>query len=66
MSNEFTKEIEVIEHLSAISEENAAATEEAAASVEEQIASIFEIENASNNLKKLAEEMYNNISELKY
>lgn len=58
--------IEVIEHLSAISEENAAATEEAAASVEEQIASIMEIENASNVLRKLAEEMYENIAELKY
>ena len=58
--------IGVIENLSAISEENAAATEEASASVEEQMASVLEIENASNVLKSLAEEMNENISELKY
>ncbi len=66
MNNKREQIIEVIEHLSAISEENAAATEEGAASVEEQIASIMEIEDASNNLKELAQEMYDNISELKY
>ena len=58
--------IGVIENLSAISEENAAATQEASASVEEQMASVLEIENASNVLKTLAEEMNENISELKY
>lgn len=58
--------IGVIENLSAISEENAASTEEASAAVEEQMASIVEIENASNMLKSLAEEMYGNISKLKY
>lgn len=58
--------IEVIEHLSAISEENAAATQQVSASVEEQMASIVEIENASTTLKMLAEEMHHSISELKY
>ncbi len=58
--------IGVIENLSAISEENAAATQEASASVEEQMASVLEIENASNVLKTLAEEMHENISQLKY
>ena len=58
--------IGVIENLSAISEENAAATQEASASVEEQMASVLEIENASNVLKSLAEEMHENISQLKY
>ena len=58
--------IEVIEHLSAISEENAAATQQVSASVEEQMASTVEIENASNTLKMLAEEMHHSISELKY
>lgn len=66
MDNKKEEMIGVIENLSAISEENAAATEEASASVEEQRASILEIENASNILKTLAEEMYENISELKY
>lgn len=58
--------IGVIENLSAISEENAAATQEASASAEEQMASVLEIENASDVLKSLAEEMNNNIAELKY
>lgn len=58
--------ISVIENLSAISEENAAATQQASASAEEQMATVIEIENASNTLKQLAEEMHDNISELKY
>lgn len=58
--------IAIIENLSAISEENAASTEEASAAVEEQMASIVEIENASDTLKSLAEEMNENIKMLKY
>lgn len=58
--------IEIIDNLSAISQENAAATEQASASVEEQMASILEIKNASNLLKSLAENMEDDISELKY
>lgn len=58
--------IDIIQNLSAISEENAAGTEEAAASVEEQTASMAEIANASEALAKLAEEMQMNISQFKY
>lgn len=47
----------VIEHLSAISQENAAGTEEASASVEEQTAAMAEIANSSEELAKIAEEL---------
>lgn len=57
---------EIMEHLSAISEENAAGTQETSASVEEQLSSMLEIENASGSLLKLAEEMQEIISKLKY
>lgn len=58
--------IDVIQNLSAISEENAAGTEEASASVEEQTASIEEISNASEELSRLAEKMQESISQFKY
>lgn len=58
--------IAIIENLSAISEENAAGTEETSAAVEEQMASMLEIENASEALLSLAEEMHSGISKLKY
>ncbi|MTI68037.1 MAG: methyl-accepting chemotaxis protein [Firmicutes bacterium] len=58
--------IDIIQNLSAISEENAAGTEEITASIEEQTASIDEIANASEALAKLAEEMQNNINKFKY
>lgn len=58
--------IDIIENLSAISEENAAGTEEASASVEEQTASMEEIANASEALAKLAEEMQESISKFKF
>jgi len=58
--------IDIIQNLSAISEENAAGAEEASASVEEQTASMAEIANASEALAKLAEEMQMNISQFKY
>lgn len=60
------KIIEVIESLSAISEENAAGTEEASASVEEQTAAIEEIANSSQVLAELAEDMKNTVSKFKY
>ena len=66
LDNKKDKIIEIIENLSAISEENAAGTEEAAASVEEQTASIGEIANASESLARLAEEMQESISKFKY
>lgn len=56
----------LIEHLSAISEENAAGTEEASASVEEQAASIVEISNSSESLADLAEKMNEIVSKFKY
>lgn len=58
--------INVIENLSAISEENAAGTEEASASVEEQTASMEEIANASEALSQLANEMQESIVKFKY
>ncbi len=57
--------INIIESLSAVSEENAAATEETAASIEEQAASIIEIANSSETLTKLAREMKESISKFK-
>jgi methyl-accepting chemotaxis protein len=57
--------IEIIENLSAISEENAAGTEEASAAVEEQTASMAQISDASEDLSKLAEEMQKSISRFK-
>lgn len=57
--------IQVIQNLSAISEENAAGTEEASASVEEQTASMMEIANASEALANLANEMLESIIKFK-
>ncbi|OLS01623.1 methyl-accepting chemotaxis protein [Tissierella creatinophila] len=58
--------INIIENLSAISEENAAGTQEAAASVEEQEASTMEIANASEELSKQAEAIFKSIGRFKY
>lgn len=57
--------IDVMENLSAISEENAAGTEEVSASVEEQTSAMDLISNSSGELAKLAEEMQSIISEFK-
>lgn len=57
---------ELIENLSAISEENAAGTEEASASVEEQTAAMEEIAHACKVLARLAEEMQESITLFKY
>jgi len=57
--------IEIIENLSAISQENAAGTEQASASIEEQTASMEEIATASQSLAKLATEMQENILKFK-
>lgn len=54
--------INVIENLSAISEENAASTEEVSASVEEQTASMIQISEASEELSKLADKMQESVS----
>lgn len=66
MENKKEEIIEVIQSLSAISEENAATTEEVSASVEEQASSMAEISNASEALSKLAEEMQDGIAKFKY
>lgn len=66
MENKKNEVIQVIENLSAISEENAAGTEEASASVEEQTASMAEIANASDALAQLATEMQETINRFKY
>ncbi len=49
--------IELVQNLSAISEENAASTEEASASMQEQSATIQEIANSGENLAHIAEEL---------
>ncbi len=58
--------INVIQSLSAISQENAAGTEEASASVEEQTSSIEEIANASEALAQLANDMQESVAKIKY
>ena len=58
--------IQIIENLSAISQQNAAGTEEASASVEEQTASMEEITSASKALAQVAEEMKESIARFKY
>jgi methyl-accepting chemotaxis protein len=65
MMEKKTQIINVIENLSAISEENAASTEEASASVEEQTASMAQISEASEELSKLAEGMQASIARFK-
>lgn len=57
--------INVLENLSAISQQNAAGSEEAAASVEEQTASMDEIANTSESLATLAQAMQTEISKFK-
>lgn len=57
--------VNLIENLSAISEENAASTDEASASVEEQRTSMKEIANASEELAKLTEVMQESIAKFK-
>jgi len=66
MDNKKNDVINIIQNLSAISEENAAGTEEASASIEEQTAAIAEIANASEALAKLADEMQQSIIKFKY
>lgn len=58
--------INIIQDLSAISEENAAGTEEASASVEEQTATMMEIAMSSEKLRELASKMKSDVSKFKY
>lgn len=57
---------EIMQNLSALSEEYAASTEEVAASVEEQTATISEFNNAVLTMRNLAEDMKKNIARFKY
>jgi len=65
MVNEKDKILQIMEGLSAISQENAASTEEASASVEEQTAGIEQISSASEELAKIAEELNKELSNFK-
>jgi len=58
--------VDVINSLSAVSQENAAGTEEASASVEEQTASMLEIANSSEYLAQLSEQMQQSVSKFKF
>ena len=58
--------INIIENLSAISEENATGSEEASASIEEQAVAIEQIATIIDELANLAEEMNQSIAKFKY
>lgn len=57
--------IDLVQNLSAISEENAAGTQEASASMEEQNATVQEIANSSESLATIAQELQELISKFK-
>ncbi|WP_192929849.1 methyl-accepting chemotaxis protein [Alkaliphilus serpentinus] len=57
--------VDIINNLSAISQENAAATEEISASVEEQTAAMEEIAGSSNELARIAEELQSKVASFK-
>ncbi|AAK78231.1 MULTISPECIES: methyl-accepting chemotaxis protein [Clostridium] len=65
MGDNKNKIIELMQNLSAISEENAAGTEETAASIEEQVATIQEIAKSGESLASIAEELSVVISKFK-
>lgn len=58
--------IEIMQNLSAISQENAASTEEASVSVEEQTAAMEEIASASEALASLADDMQQLVAKFKF
>ncbi len=66
MDSKKNQMIEIINNLSAISEENAASSQQASASIEEQTATMDEIAANSESLAKLAEEMLDSIGKFKY
>jgi len=57
--------IELVQNLSAISEENAAGTQEASAAMEEQAATIEEIANSGESLASIAQDLQNLILQFK-
>lgn len=66
MKNKKDEIITVIQHVSAISEENAAGTQEASAVIEEQSSSMEVMVSSSENLAKLARDLKGNINSFKY
>ncbi|HHX62645.1 MAG TPA: methyl-accepting chemotaxis protein [Epulopiscium sp.] len=66
MTTNKDKIIELVQNLSAISEENAAGTEEVSASMEEQLAAIEEISNAGEGLAKISGELKSSIQMFKF
>lgn len=58
--------IEIMQNLSAISQENAASTEKASVSVEEQTAAMEEIASASEALASLADDMQQLVAKFKF
>lgn len=65
MTQQKEKIINIIENLSAISEENAAGSQEASASVEQQTAAMAEISDSSEELAKIAEELNREVEQFK-
>lgn len=62
MDNEKNKMIEILENLSASTEENSAASQQAAAATEEQLANIGQILSNTQQLKNLADELKKSIN----
>lgn len=58
--------IDIIQNLSAVSEQNAAGTEEVSASVEEKTESLGQISNTSEMLAELSEKMNRTLDKFKY
>jgi methyl-accepting chemotaxis protein len=65
MTENKNKLVDLMQNLSAISEENAAGTQEASASMEEQAASMEEITSSSEELEKIAKELEGLIEQFK-
>lgn len=65
MTQNKDKIIELVQNLSAISEENAAGTQEASASMEQQAATIEEIANSGESLASIAEDLRTLIEKFK-
>lgn len=62
MDNEKNKMVEILENLSASTEENSAASQQVAAATEEQLANIEQILSNAQQLKNLADELENSIN----
>ncbi|MCH4886428.1 HAMP domain-containing protein [Acidaminobacter sp. JC074] len=65
MSKNKNETLDLVNNLSAISEENAAGTQQASASMEEQAATVEEVASSGENLAVIAEELRNLIEKFK-